>query len=116
MGYLRGSEAIKLKMHIKTDDKIGERSILIRLKGTDDFGNEYTTDYILRYTILDLPVSVIIPEKWVIGNNIVKVSELKGESKIIYVNLLDKNGVSIYYDSYKFSPISIPLRSYFNCI
>ena len=102
IGDLKEGESKKVRIDVETDSTIGDRAIQIRLKGNDVIGNEYTTDYQLGYTVLDLPVSVVVPSKWVIGTNTLKVSELNGNDKVIFVQLY-KNGTLLDSQSYAFN-------------
>ena len=102
IGDLKEGESKKIRIDVETDDTVGDRAIQIRLKGNDILGNEYTTDYQLGYTILDLPVSVVVPSKWVIGKNDLKISELNGEDKVIFVQLY-RNETLLDSQSYAFN-------------
>jgi hypothetical protein len=102
LGDGKENEEAQVKITFKTSASVGEHQYTVRVVGTDILGNEYTTDYQLGYTVLDLPVSVVVPSKWVIGTNTLKVSELNGNDKVIFTQLY-KNGTLLDSQSYAFN-------------
>ncbi|MBA2852646.1 hypothetical protein HNP89_000583 [Methanococcus maripaludis] len=103
-GYVLGdiTSAQDVIVTIDSGDVLGTNTVQIRVTGYGTLGESYVTDASVTYDVLQLPISIVVPSKWNIGSNILRVSETEGLQRVVMIQIDDEDGNLVYSDSYAF--------------